>query len=50
MHRTHRPMPASAREAIDSYRAALAIHPHMDCLKEAIPELQARLRDGQEGN
>ena len=38
------------REAIDSYRAALAIHPHMDCLKEAIPELQARLRDGQEGN
>ena len=33
------------REAIDSYRRALAIHPHLDCLKQAIPELQARLRD-----
>lgn len=30
-------------EAIDSYERALSIHPHMDCLKQAIPELQARL-------
>jgi tetratricopeptide (TPR) repeat protein len=33
------------REAIDSYRKALEIHPHMECLREAIPELEARLRD-----
>ncbi|HEV2295885.1 MAG TPA: tetratricopeptide repeat protein [Tepidisphaeraceae bacterium] len=33
------------REAIDSYQRALAIHPHMDCLNQAIPELRARLRD-----
>jgi tetratricopeptide (TPR) repeat protein len=33
------------REAIECYRRALAIHPHMECLKEAIPELQARLGD-----
>lgn len=33
------------REAIDSYERALAIHPHMDCLKQAIPELRARLGD-----
>ena len=33
------------REAIDSYERALAIHPHFDCLREAIPELRARLGD-----
>lgn len=33
------------REAIESYERALAIHPHMECLKQAIPELQARLSD-----
>lgn len=31
------------REAIDSYRRALEIHPYMECLKQAIPELQARV-------
>ncbi|MGB7157635.1 MAG: tetratricopeptide repeat protein [Tepidisphaeraceae bacterium] len=36
------------RDAIDSYRQALSIHPHLDCLKQAIPELQARL-DDEEG-
>jgi len=36
------------REAIDSYRQALAIHPHLDCLKQAIPELAAKLRDEEE--
>jgi tetratricopeptide (TPR) repeat protein len=33
------------REAIDSYERALAIHPHFECLREAIPELRARLGD-----
>jgi tetratricopeptide (TPR) repeat protein len=33
------------RPAIECYRQALAIHPHLDCLKEAIPELEAQLDD-----
>ncbi len=33
------------REAIESYERALAIHPHFECLREAIPELRARLGD-----
>lgn len=35
------------REAIESYERALAIHPHFECLREAVPELRARLRDKQ---
>lgn len=31
------------REAIETYERALAIHPHLECLREAIPELRARL-------
>ena len=38
------------REAIDSYRKALEIHPHMECLREAIPELEARLGDQSKMN
>ena len=36
------------REAIESYERALEIHPHFECLREAIPELRARLRDQED--
>jgi tetratricopeptide (TPR) repeat protein len=33
------------RQAIASYERALSIHPHMDCLKQAIAELRTRVGD-----